>query len=370
MDLHTTDGSIHGYALTYAPTLMPTAVTVAPYLFDTMMPEIRRRVLDRQGFHVNDYGDFSRSRGAGPGAAGGRGGRGGPRPPSLEEIIADSIPTDGFTFSTYEHLPRYGTNYYGLRGRLAILSEAFSHDPFPRRVASTYAFVREILGYIGQHRQEILALGRDADAKVASWAANPGSSPPLALRARMDTTRIEDVRVEVVRPLTDSTKREMGMGNRERTGIVKNVRMPVMASFTPTLTRTLPFAYAFSAAAADSLLPILSIHGIRVERLSAPANVMAQGLVIDSVTERGRRETPRDLRDIDGRWSVPASRTLPAGSYIVPAGQPFGLEAFYLLEPESDDGLSSYLGAFIEKGKEYPVVRITVPATLSTAPVR
>jgi hypothetical protein len=186
----------------------------------------------------------------------------------------------------------------------------------------------------------------------------------------MDTTRIEDVRVEVVRPLTDSTKREMGMGNRERTGIVKNVRMPVMASFTPTLTRTLPFAYAFSAAAADSLLPILSIHGIRVERLSAPADVMAQGLVVDSVTERGRRETPRDLRDIDGRWSVPASRTLPAGSYIVPAGQPFGLEAFYLLEPESDDGLSSYLGAFIEKGKEYPVVRITVPATLSMAPVR
>jgi hypothetical protein len=146
--------------------------------------------------------------------------------------------------------------------------------------------------------------------------------------------------------------------------------MPVMVSFAPTLTRTLPFAYAFNAAAADSLLPILAIHGIRVQRLSAPASVMAQGLVVDSVTERGRRETPRDLRDIDGRWSTPATRTLPAGSYVVPAGQPFGLEAFYLLEPESDDGLSSYLGAFIAKGREYPVVSITAPATLSTTPVR
>ena len=186
MDLHTTDGSIHGYALTYAPSLLPTAVNVAPFMFDTMMPEIRRRVLEHQGHYVYDYGDFSRGRGGfGPGggapaggaarAVGGRAGaaatdergpagragamgqrdaagpagaqvsRFGRRGPSIEEMIADSIPTSGWVFSTYEHFPRYGTNYYGLRGRLSILSEAFSHDPFPRRVSSTYAFVSEIL---------------------------------------------------------------------------------------------------------------------------------------------------------------------------------------------------------------------------------
>ena len=38
------------------------------------------------------------------------------------------------------------------------------------------------------------------------------------------------------------------MGMRQRTGIIKMVRMPVMASFTPTLTSTLPYAYAFDAA--------------------------------------------------------------------------------------------------------------------------
>src|SRR5581483_6329264 len=31
MDLHTTDGSIHGYALTYSPSLSPTAVNSVPY---------------------------------------------------------------------------------------------------------------------------------------------------------------------------------------------------------------------------------------------------------------------------------------------------------------------------------------------------
>src|SRR6476646_2967635 len=70
MDLHTTDGSIHGYALTYSPTLTPTAVNILPYTANTMLPVIRQRMRDRHGFEVQDYGDFSR-----PGAPRG-GGRG------------------------------------------------------------------------------------------------------------------------------------------------------------------------------------------------------------------------------------------------------------------------------------------------------
>jgi hypothetical protein len=263
MDLHTTDGSIHGYALTYSPPLTATAVNVIPFT-TKMLSNIRARMLDREGFYVSDYGDFSRPGVARGGRAAGRGvppdsaarGRGGPprgggfggRGPSLEQIISDSIPTSGWAFSTYESLARYGTNYYGLRNRIGILSEAFSHDPFARRVASTYDFVSEILSYVAEHRGEILVLGRQGDAKVAAWAKSPGSSPKLALRSRMDTTRVEDVRVEQVTPLADSTKREAGMGNRQRTGVIKLVRMPVMASFAPTLTSTLPFAYAFDSA--------------------------------------------------------------------------------------------------------------------------
>ncbi len=252
MDLHTTDGSVHGYALTYAPPLTVTAVNVIPYA-TKMLADIRQRMLDRDGFYVQDYGDFSRprpdGRGAAPGGAlggggfgratgdsaarGRRGGGGGfARGPSLEQIIADSIPASGWVFSTYEPFARYGTNYYGLRNRVAILSEAFSHDPFARRVASTYDFVSEILSYTAAHKAEIMAIGPAGDAKVAKWANAPGSSPALSLRSRMDTTRIEDVRVEEVLPLTDSTKREAGLGNRQRTGIIKLVRMPVMASFT------------------------------------------------------------------------------------------------------------------------------------------
>ena len=403
MDLHTTDGSIHGYALTYSPPLTPTAVNVLPYATQ-MLATIRQRMRDREGFEVQDYGDFSRprasgnggtpggalggggfgNRGAGrgaPGAAGatdsagrgaGRRGGGGPRGPSLEQIIADSIPTSGWVFSTYESLARYGTNYYGLRNRLAVLSEAFSHDPFDRRVASTYDFVSEILSYVAEHSKEVMQLGKDGDAKVVAWGKAPSTSPQLSLRSRMDTTRIEDVRVEEVLPLTDSTKREPGMGMRQRTGIVRLVKMPVMASFTPTLTSTLPFAYAFDEKTAKAILPTLRMHGIAVEKLDAPASVTAQAFNVDSVLDRGHSETSRLMKDVTGTWSGAATRSLPAGSYIVRAGQPYGLVAFYLLEPLSEDGLAqwSFYDGILAAHAPFPIVRVTQPATLHSHPAR
>jgi hypothetical protein len=54
---------------------------------------------------------------------------------------------------------------------------------------------------------------------------------------------------------------------------------------------------------------------------------------------------------------------------VVRSGQPLGILATYLLEPESDDGFATWnvLDAFIERGREYPVVRIVQPVR---APLR
>jgi hypothetical protein len=48
-------------------------------------------------------------------------------------------------FYTYNHHPRYIVNQFGLRNRMAILSEAFSHERFYQRIYSTYAFVLKSL---------------------------------------------------------------------------------------------------------------------------------------------------------------------------------------------------------------------------------
>jgi hypothetical protein len=158
------------------------------------------------------------------------------------------------------------------------------------------------------------------------------------------------------------------MGMRERTGIMKNVRMPVMVSFTPTLTSTLPFAYAFDEKTAKAIGPQLALHGLAVEQLTAAASVTAQTFKVDSVIDRGRSETPRMMKEVTGTWDAAGSKSLPAGTYVVRAGQPFGLLAFYLLEPESEDGLMqwSFYDGIVTSHADFPVLRVTKSTTLRT----
>src|SRR5687768_7053712 len=119
VDLHTTNGSYHGYALTYASPLNP-ASPMGAYTRDSIMPALQARMQSRHKFPTFDYGDF---------------------------ISADTLSKGWVTFDSR---PRFGTNYYGLRGKIAILSEAYSHDPFEKRVKSTYAFVKETLSLVAE----------------------------------------------------------------------------------------------------------------------------------------------------------------------------------------------------------------------------
>ena len=78
------------------------------------------------------------------------------------------------------------------------------------------------------------------------------------------------------------------------------------------------------------------------------------------------------MRDAPGAWAPAASRTLPAGSFVVRASQPYGLLAFYLLEPQGDDGLLQwgFFEGLLAPHGNYPVMRITKPATLRTSPAK
>ena len=63
-----------------------------------------------------------------------------------------------------------------------------------------------------------------------------------------------------------------------------------------------------------------------------------------------------------------AQFTVHAGSLYVPANQPLARLAFYLLEPESDDGLVTWniIEEGLSAGLTYPIYRVTNDATLKT----
>jgi hypothetical protein len=342
VDLHTTNGSYHGYALTYSPALNPAALVTGPFTRDTLLPELRRRMRLVHRTEVFDYGNF---------------------------VSQDSAARGWFT---YDHRPRFGTNYMGLRGRIAVLSEAYSHDPFARRVGATYAFVYELLSLVAENGDDILDLSNEADRRATGWGTLPASSPAVPIRAALPAQagRRELVLVEQLERTGDtSTVTEPGVppGIR-RTGRVRATTMPVYDRFMPTLGRRLPYAYAFGAEH-EPALRVLRLHGMVVERLDADLATRVERFTIDSIVRAPRPfQGHREIR-LEGRWSSNA-RMLPAGTIVIRTGQPLSILAAYLLEPESDDGLTTWnvFNATLRVGEAHPVMRIAQPVVGRVSP--
>ena len=342
VDLHTSNGSYHGYALTYAPPLNPASFPIGgAYTRDSLLPVIRSRMRSRHGFETFDYGNFNR-------------------------------PDTTGRWATYEHVPRFGTNYYGLRGRLSILSEAYSHDPFDRRVASTYAFVQEILSIIAERAPRVIALSRSADQMVTAWGRSPASAPPVPVRAVFAPPFRADVLVEdVERRQGDTTRYEAGTppGTR-RTGNFRAVRMSVIDRFAGERARPMPAAYVLDAFQSDAV-DLLRMHGIVVQQLDAPLRTDAELFVADSVVTANQQFEGHRIVRLEGRWRT-EQRTFPAGAYLISTAQPLGVLAMYLLEPESDDGLVAWnlFDWMLRPGSQAPIVRLPGPVAAAATIVR
>jgi hypothetical protein len=343
VDLHTTNGSYHGYALTWAPPLNPAAIFTGPFTRDTVLPMLRDVLRERLRVETFPYGNF-RSQ--------------------------DSVEQGWFT---YDHRPRFGTNYYGLRGRVGILSEAYSHDPFRTRVASTYAFTTTLLSLVAQNSEAFLDRGLDADRQTNALLAEGGTSPRIPIRSRISRQgHVETMLVEILERTGDSVRTEPGLrpGIR-RTGRVRSVKVPVVDRFEPVLEQTLPYAWVIPAAN-ESLLAPLRAHGLLIDRVATSATARVERFHIDSVAQVGGNfGGPRETR-LAGRWLPVDTMTVPAGAYVVRARQPLGILALYLLEPMSDDGLVTwhFLDAALTAGATYPLPRVIGRLDAQLTPVR
>jgi Zinc carboxypeptidase len=337
VDLHTTDGSFHGYALTYSPSLSPAAVFGGVYARDSLLPILRERMRTRDGFEVFDYGNFLSDQ---PG------------------LISDTSVHEGW--ATYDPRPRFGTNYYGIRGRIGILSEAYSHDSLARRIASTYAFVNEVLSLVAEKGSAIRSLTARADSQPLAWGRSPDSVQMVAIRSEfMTTPRMMDVIKEDLDKTGDSSLTQPGVPRGERrTGRFRTIRMPVYDRFTSTLDRTPPAAYVL-APGDTAVATLLRLHGIRVDRSDSAWRARGESFTIDSIITAPRTFQGHHEVRLKGRWER-GLQTLPPKSFIVSTAQPRGELVVYLLEPESDDGFTTWnlFDGDLKKGGQFPVTRI------------
>ncbi len=356
VDLHTTDGSFHGYALTYAPPLNPAGL-LGWYARDSIMPELRRRMQSRHGVATFDYGDFA----------------------------DDRSPSKGWY--TFDSRPRFGTNYYGLRDRVAILSEAFSHDPFERRVATTYSFVREILSIAAEKSSTLLRTrypARDSASLrlvgqhegstrnerttglvIARLEIKPGRRYPLRTQMIAEPDS-QLVIAETMERTGDSTRTQPGVPKgRRRSGKFVAVKMPVYDRFKVTLSTEMPVMY-FVPAADTAVIRLLRMHGVNV----APGPVNAerarlrlQQFSIDSVVTSSRAFQGHKETRVTGQWRSYAG-ALPPGYYVVDVAMlPRGPLSVYLLEPQSEDGLVdwNFFDRELQPSGSFPILRALPP---------
>jgi hypothetical protein len=311
VDLHTTDGSFHGYALTYSPSLNP-AAPLGNYT-RTLLAELRTRVRVRHGFETFDYGNFED-----PGG----------------EVSTDTVHSGWYT---YDHRPRFGTNYYGLRNRVSVLSEAFSHDPFERRVKATYAFVRELLSLVAERGSELV---QRTGARPVLATGLLQSVVPLrsALPARAPE---QPVAYEVLARTGDSTRTQPGVPRGvRRTGEIRTRAMPVFDRFVPTLS--VPVAGYYVISGRDTATRRrLALHGIHPRPLpSVRLPDSLEQFVVDSVVRAARPFQGHLETRVVGRWTSAPSATV-GDPYVVDVGGNAPL-VMYLLDPQSDDGFGAW----------------------------
>lgn len=328
IDLHTTDGSYHGYALTYSPSLSP-AAPLGDYT-RAMLAAVRTRLRTRAHVETFDYGNFDTDDG--------------------ERDITDSVK---HAWYTYDFRPRFGTNYYGIRGGIAILSEAFSHDPFERRVASTDAFVRTILSFTAEHAREI---------RHAVDSARNARPPSIPLDAVVTTEpRHEAVLVERLVRTGDSTLTQPGVPRGvRRTGQISAQEMPVYDRFEGRRSVSRPLGYVI-VESDTAVLARLSLHGIQVTRMRDGEQMMLESYIIDSVIHATASFQRHHVTRLAGHWTSPVRIQGADTLCYVSTDQPLGTLAVYLLEPESADGFATWnvLDPELRVGGTFPVRRAT-----------
>jgi len=182
LDLHTTNGSRHGYYLTYAPPLNPaTDPSIVDLLRKDWLPSVTRAIKSKYNWDYYYYGNIE--------------GRDGER-----------------AWRSFDDRPRFNNSYIGLRNRVAILSEAYAYATFEDRIKATSRFVEEVLNYARAHAAPIRKLTADADRRSVV-----GSK--LALRAEMEKSA--DAVEILVGEVTEEKNPSSGAMMYRRSDVVK-----------------------------------------------------------------------------------------------------------------------------------------------------
>ncbi|XXF75676.1 M14 family metallopeptidase [Myxococcaceae bacterium GXIMD 01537] len=354
IDCHTTDGSIHAFDLTFDTSHSNEPLFAELRAYNrAMLERVARAVKTRHGFDSFWYGNYRN----------------------------EGEPRSGW--HTYPALPRFGSHYRGLLGRMDVLLETYSYLDFPRRCAVMRAWLLELLRDAARNASAYRDITEAEEERILARGAAPLEQQPVGINygvARRDDAgalvfdypahaRPGD-KARILAFDEESITERRYPGKRRRT-----YEAPHHRTFLPTQAVSTPLGYLAPAELASRL----EGHGIRFERLTAPQRFTVDSYrvarreetfspdVAANVPPPGQAEVPLSQKPKPVRFETVltvaperATQEFPAGTLYVPTAQRAGTLAVYLLEPHSDDGFCrwQFLDMHLQVGGLYPVHRV------------
>ncbi len=338
VDCHTTNGSFHEEPVTYSWPLNPNGdLSIIEYMREKMLPTISQTLKQKYETLSIPYGNFM----------------------DFKE------PEKGWR--TFGHLPRYVTNYIGLRNRLAILDENHAYTDYKTRVYACYNFLRSILDYCYSHKDEIVRLVAEADQKTYEMGRNPSDIDRFGVEFDVkplpDKIAIQGWEMEVL-------PREQGWPRVKKTDKRKVFTLPYYADFVPIRAIPLPYAYLITVSDPKITENLLS-HGLMVEKLTETVTLEAEAFRVEEIKAAERLYQGHRTNKIKGEYYL-ERKEFPEGTLFISLAQPLGRLAACLLEAESDDGLLvwNFFDRYLvhqwrRQPQAYPVYRLRKPMNLA-----
>jgi hypothetical protein len=343
LDGHLMSRVSHGYANTYGTTTVPAAAPgPRDYTHDTLFPAVRDLVR-------RDYG---------------------------LEVFTHALPIPNtFPPTAWSHDraawtvdAKFIVNDFGLRNRLAIITETPGQPTFERRIYAQYAYFMALLDYTNTHAKELQQVVEAADQKtVADVVARAETG---TLRNFLDGEYQSAGKIDLLAYRTNVPEYLPGtsiLGTRPGTAsgppeVVHNV--DDLTKPVGTRSAPVPRAYVIPASLPE-IAAKLRAHNITVKTLDQPLRVEGDEFTIEKM--RKARVTGYDMTMLDGTFGHVAVRAVPAGAFYVDMAQPMANAAFYYLEPQARDGFVGWgvlddilraLGA--DHGSAvYPIFKVT-----------
>jgi len=355
IDLHTTNGSYHGYHLTYSPSLNPnTDARMLALARDHILPAVQEAVQKKHNFRTYYYGNFASEAGI-----------------ARESAKVDPANPGDTVWRTFDHRPRFNNNYVGLRNRLAILSEAYSYLDFRGRVRVTEVFVEEALNAVVANGARIMQLTTQLDNDTKGYSDGAGTRASLGVEFKLAALPAP---VDIL--VSDVEKKLNARSGREMLVMAEKavpVRMKDYGVFEVTRALPMPRGWLIPRPHVESgryalAIERLRLHGVQVQRIAADAELAVERFLIAGYTKAERPFQNRNEARLTGKHEA-AKLSAQEGALYIPANQPLARLAFYLLEPESDDGLVTWnlIETDLAAGATYPIYRV-IDGAVKTAP--